>query len=270
MAAEHHEADGQRRREHEADRTPQHGPEGRRRARRRRAKGRCVWPWKIGSMTWPTIGSTIDEQEARPDQHRPARVDGGGERQRKGRRDHRADIGHEAQDRGEDAPQRRRSARRWPTGRSPITTPKPELMASCIRNRRESRAPHRPAPPSCAGCRASPQAGSARLRRSSRCMRMKMTKTMIRPVVASGWSSGAIRLAMLSSGPGIGRGDDDRDRLDRRRPGRRVELGAATAVPLGLSSSLPRSCSISAARSSVPSPAEAPRTDLTLSRIVAS
>src|SRR5215217_37257 len=63
-----------------------------------------LWPWKIGSMTWDRLHD--QEKETGCNQHRPARIDGGGQREGEHRRDDRADVGYEAEHRRQNAPQR--------------------------------------------------------------------------------------------------------------------------------------------------------------------
>ena len=89
------------------------------------------------------------------------------------------------------------------------------------------------------------------------------------PVVVSGCSSGAISAAMLSSAVGGG-GRTSTGIGFASWPG--GDVGTTTPEPdpgsFGLLSSLPRSCSTSAARSSVPLVAAVPRRDLIFSRMV--
>jgi hypothetical protein len=106
MAAEHDEAERQRRRDEEPDRPPEPGPEDRRdNDRERRQAGALAIDERLDDVAHERLGD--DEQRRRPQHHRPAGIDGGGEPDRQQRRDEGADIGHEAQQRRENAPQHR-------------------------------------------------------------------------------------------------------------------------------------------------------------------
>ena len=91
-----------------------------------------------------------------------------------------------------------------------------------------------------------------------------MTKMMMMPVVASGWTRGEISARRLSSAPGsgcrtsTGTGVIVPEALGLVTSGPRERVDAAS---FGLSSSLLRSWSMSAARSKVPLLPVTPRSD---------
>ena len=103
MAAEHHQAYRQRRRENEADRPPKRGPE---RCGCNHRYGRQAGAVPVQQRFHHVAHQRLDHQKERrrPQQHRPAGVHRSRERQRKHGRDNGADIRHEAQNRGQDAP----------------------------------------------------------------------------------------------------------------------------------------------------------------------
>ncbi|GJD78280.1 hypothetical protein NBEOAGPD_1494 [Methylobacterium gregans] len=106
MTAEHHEADGERRRQDKADGPPEEGPDRRRQDHGdRREPGRVAVEQRLDHVA----GDRLDhhEQDRGGDHHAPAGIDRGGEDQRQHRGDDGADIGHEAQDGGEHAEQGR-------------------------------------------------------------------------------------------------------------------------------------------------------------------
>ena len=79
-----------------------------------------------------------------------------------------------------------------------------------------------------------------RLRNSSRCISVKMTKMSTMPVVVRGCSSGAIKLAMLSSAVGGGWRTSTGIGL-ASVPGVAADGDAPAGLSLGLFNSLPRS-----------------------------
>ena len=117
MPPEHHEAEGQRRREEEADRPPEPGPEDRRDHHREgRQAGALAVDQRLDHMAHQRLGD--EEQGERHSAIDQPGIDGGGEGDRQRAGDEGADIGHEAHQRREDAPQQRARHADQPTGRS--------------------------------------------------------------------------------------------------------------------------------------------------------
>ena len=117
MPAKHHQAYRQRRRQDEADRPPQRRPErGRNDDRDRGEAGAVPVDHRLDDMSDDRLDD--EKQRGRPDQHRPAGVDGGRQGQGEQRRDDGADIGHEAKDGREDAPEHRARDANEPQARS--------------------------------------------------------------------------------------------------------------------------------------------------------
>ena len=116
VPAQHHQAEGQRRRQDQPDRAPQPAPEDRRDHHREgRQAGAVAVDQRLDHLAHDRLGDR--NRRRRPDHHGPARIDGGGQRHGQGAGDERADIGHEAQQRREHAPEHRAAARRSRTGR---------------------------------------------------------------------------------------------------------------------------------------------------------
>ena len=106
VAAEHHEADRQRRGEKQPDRSPQPCPEqGRDQNRERRHPGRLPVEHRLDEVA--DDGFEDEEQDQRRDGHRPTGIDRCGQGQREYGRNDGADIGNEPHQGGQDAPEDR-------------------------------------------------------------------------------------------------------------------------------------------------------------------
>src|SRR5215211_5249299 len=265
VAAENDEADRQRCRQDEADRTPQPGPERRRGDHRHWGQSAAVAiDQRLDDVADNGLGD--EEQRGSPHNHGPARPHRRRQDQRKDRRDDRADIGDKAQDHGQHAPQRRTRHTDQPQA---DTDHHPEPGIEQQLHQEQAAQALAGFVHGGGGALEVVRAGEAHeaITQILLLHEDEITKMTTMPVVVSGSIKGATSAAKVCSAPGSGWCTSTGIGLSRVDVSPSAGI-AGRATPRGRSSSLPKSCSTSEARSSVLLPAAAPRTAWIFSRNV--
>ena len=142
MPAEHQQADGERRRQQQPDRPPQRAPEQRRQDQsQRRDAGRTAEQQGLDELADHDVAG--DDKAQHQEGLQPARRHGQGDQRRQHGAQDRADIGHEAQRAGQQAPQQRVGhSQREQAGAD--RDAKPRLVRSCSDSTRATRSRRRP------------------------------------------------------------------------------------------------------------------------------